>query len=501
MTVVIDLAEEWDELVSTALIGTDRHPLPPPAGPTARFGTGDDAASALLDRVAAVQAARRAGALPTTAGEPLPPAPVDPRPPCPTPVSRRLGAVLHGQHPELLGELVRGLADRGWVLPPEHLLTLMDRTRNDPDVHRLVVAAAGPILPWLGALLPRLGWPTAEPNGSVLAAEATEVWERGAPAERVELLRRLRVTEPERARELLAGGLAKERADHRAACLATLVIGLSPDDEPLLEEALSDRSAPVREVAVSLLATLPSSAWAARMASRAREMVSVDARGAHDRLDVRLVAPVPPEWERDGITAAAPAGTSVGAHVLHQVLAGAPLSTWSELGRPVDLVVLASEHELREVVLGAWAEAAARQHDSSWARLLVEEIDAPELVGALTADDVGAVALRRATADELLTPLTLAALAALPPRWPAEIRRRVGGALMTLFVDRRAGRHQAPLLSRLVRVLDPGVLRPLAGALSHVELAPPVDGVRDDVVEVARFRVEMLEELAAEAEP
>jgi hypothetical protein len=377
----------------------------------------------------------------------------------------------------------------------------MDRTRAEPGLHQLVVTAAGPILPWLAALLPRLGWPTAVPVDGGPAGEVTAVWEQGSLAERVELLRRLRATEPARARELLAGALARERVDQRAACLATLAIGLSPADEPLLEAALDDRSPPVREVAASVLAHLPASAWSERMAARARAMVEVEARRGQARLDVRLVAPVPADWARDGINAAAPAGISLGAHVLHQVLAGTPLATWSAVGRPVDLVVLASEHELRDVVLSGWAEAADRQRDREWARLLVGEIDTPGLVSALTADDLTAVAIRRATADELLTPMTLAALGVLPPPWPAEVRRRVGMALMTLFVDRRAGRHQAPLLNRLVRVLDPAMLQPVAGALNRIDLAPPVDGVRDDVAELARFRGEMLEELAAEKAP
>jgi hypothetical protein len=76
------------------------------------------------------------------------------------------------------------------------------------------------------------------------------------------------------------------------------------------------------------------------------------------------------------------------------------------------------------------------------------------------------------------------------------MRRRVAGALVSLFVDHRAGRHQAPLLSRVLRVADPGVLLPLAAALGRLDLAPPIDGVRDDLVVLARFRAEMLDELA-----
>ena len=102
-------------------------------------------------------------------------------------------------------------------------------------------------------------------------------------------------------------------------------------------------------------------------------------------------------------------------------------------------------------------------------------------------DQLLAIVVRRTTPEELLTPLTIAALGAHSTPWPADVRRRASGALIALFVDRRAGRHQGPLLSRLVRTLDPGVLRPLARALDRVDLPPPLDGVRDDVIELARF--------------
>jgi hypothetical protein len=49
----------------------------------------------------------------------------------------------------------------------------------------------------------------------------------------------------------------------------------------------------------------------------------------------------------------------------------------------------------------------------------------------------------------------------------------------------------------LVRALDPSVLVPLANALARIDLTPPVDGVRDDVAELARFRAAMLEELVS----
>jgi hypothetical protein len=275
-----------------------------------------------------------------------------------------------------------------------------------------------------------------------------------------------------------------------------LAVGLSADDEALLERALDDRSGLVKEVAAGLLARLPSSAWSRRMAERALEMVRVVEPRGQRRLDLQLVAPVPAAWERDGVTSASLPGTSLGAHVLHQVVASAPLGTWAQLAPPADLVVLAAEHELGPNLLAAWAVAAARQRDAGWAQLLVDEIADPGLAGALAPADLTTATVRQATPDNLLAPLTLALLEALPPPWRSNIRKQVSTALISLFIDRRVGRHHAALLARLVRALDPPVLVPLANALGRIDLAPPLDGMRDDVAELARFRAAMLEELA-----
>jgi hypothetical protein len=71
----------------------------------------------------------------------------------------------------------------------------------------------------------------------------------------------------------------------------------------------------------------------------------------------------------------------------------------------------------------------------------------------------------------------------------------VAASVVALFVEQRAGRHNAPLLRRLVRAIDPGLLDPLAEALAGLGLSPPLDGVRDDTVDLMRFRAGMLDEL------
>ncbi len=494
------MAATWEELLSAALLGTDRRSPPAsPPGPLAPFGRGDDSAIALLDRAAAVTAARRAGAQPVPDWRPLTAAPRDGRKPCLGAAARRVEAMLAGRHGDLLPELLATLVAHELALPPEHLVALMDLTVSEPEVRALVVRVAGPILPWLAGVLPQLGWPL---GGAAGAGDPVDAWQHGKPAERIEALRQLRVEDPAAARRRVEADLAGERAELRAACYGVLAVGLSADDEPLLERALDDRSAGVRQVAAALLDRLPTSRRAARMAARARELVRVVSdRGGRDRLDVVLLAPVPAGWERDGVSPTAPRGVSLGVHALERVVVATPLAAWDGLAAPDELIVLAAEHELGSVLLGAWAGAAAAQRDAAWARLLIDETEVPALVTALDLDDLVAVAIRRAGPDTLLTPVTLAALEALPRPWPESVGQVVVSGLLALFVDRRAGRHTAPLLRRLACSLDPAALAPAAAALAELGLSPPVDGVRDDLVDLLGFRAAMLDELRAEEGP
>src|SRR5690606_35144490 len=80
-------AESWEELVTTALLGTDRR-TPPGSAP----GTG--APVVLLDAAAAATVRRRAGLRPARAAERPRPAPEDPRPPLPAAAARRLAVLL-----------------------------------------------------------------------------------------------------------------------------------------------------------------------------------------------------------------------------------------------------------------------------------------------------------------------------------------------------------------------------------------------------------------------
>jgi hypothetical protein len=149
------------------------------------------------------------------------------------------------------------------------------------------------------------------------------------------------------------------------------------------------------------------------------------------------------------------------------------------------------------VLVSGWSVAAVGQRDGRWARLLVDETGAPGLVSVLAEDDLARVVTASVTVERVLTPLALAALEALPHPWPVAVRADIIDAVVSLFVERRVGRHQTPSLQRLARTLEPALLREMADAIAALSVPPPTDGLRDDLVGLLCFRAGLRDELAA----
>ena len=150
-------------------------------------------------------------------------------------------------------------------------------------------------------------------------------------------------------------------------------------------------------------------------------------------------------------------GTSLGVHVLRQVVAGTPLGWWEAQAPIAHLIVLAAEHELGPVLLSGWGTAAIRQRYPPAGPVSgFGEAPEPGLVAVLEPVDLVRLAADVGAVDQVLAPVALAAFEALPSPWPAQVRVGVIEAVTGLFAQRRVGRHQAPSLRRLA---EPATLR------------------------------------------
>ncbi|MET7851883.1 DUF5691 domain-containing protein [Streptomyces avermitilis] len=388
----------WEELVTTALLGTDRRTPPGPA-------SGREAPAALLGTAAVETVRRRAGLRPARAAARLEPAAEDPRPQLPPAAARRLTMLLadrsgtgsggrRGAAPDLMELLPQWLSlanARGFAAPPQTLPTLLDAARGRTDLRPAVLTFAGPRALWLARLNPdwRFALRAAPGGGAELpfpqeSDRIRQLWQEGLFAERVALLTTLRARNSETARELLATTWATERAEDRLMFLDSLRAGLAAADEPFLEQALSDRSRNVRATAAELLSALPESALAGRMADRAGSCVAVD----RTRRAPTLVVEAPHEcdagMERDGVVAKPPAGRGERSWWLGQLVEAAPLGTWQDRlgGRtPEEVVALPVADDWRSELHAAWCRAAVRQRDPGWSRALLGSPSAPEAGG------------------------------------------------------------------------------------------------------------------------
>ncbi|MBY8845235.1 DUF5691 domain-containing protein [Streptomyces sp. SP2-10] len=388
----------WEELVTTALLGTDRR-TPAHAAP------GRPAPVALLDAAAVATVRRRAGLRPARAAQRREPAPADPRPALPAPAAHRLTALLadrsggtgsgrRGSSPDLMELLPQWLAAanaHGYAAPPQTLPALLDAARGRTDLRPAALAFAGPRALWLARLNPDWRFALrAAPGGGAALPDAADpeavrrLWQEGLFAERAALLGTLRARTPALGRELLASTWAAERAEDRLMFLDSLRTGLSDADEPFLEQALGDRSRNVRATAAELLSALPGSALAERMAVRATACVALDRTGNAPAIAVEAPPECDTGMERDGVAATPPAGRGERSWWLGQLVEAAPLGCWRERfgGRTAEeIVALPVADGWQGELHAAWCRAAVRQRNAAWSRALLGSPSAPEAGG------------------------------------------------------------------------------------------------------------------------
>lgn len=387
--------DTWQELHTTALLGTDRRPLPPaPTGLAAEVDRSDPAA-ALLDLAALEAVRRRAGARAGAAVVPPAPAAGDPRREPPSAAARRLAVLLGGHHTgtanlgELLPQWLAAARRYDYRAPAAVVPALLDAARARSELRPDVVALAGPLGRWLAGQNPDWKYVHRTAVEQSTGEPDEKLWQEGLFAERVTLVARLRRSEPSAALDLLRQTWSTERAEDRLLFLDSLREGLSQADESFLEAALTDRSKNVRATAAELLSTLPESALAARMAERARAAVRLA-----DDTAARLCVSPPVEcdagMQRDGIPPKSPTGRGERAWWFGEVIAAAPLTLWTaDTGlTPEQLLRLPvtdgdptnsepTESGWTEDLHEAWARAAVRQRDATWARALLGPVPRP----------------------------------------------------------------------------------------------------------------------------
>ncbi|HAN95917.1 MAG TPA: hypothetical protein DCQ98_00085 [Planctomycetaceae bacterium] len=355
-----------NDLARTALLGTGRSGLPSDlaAHPTDRLSSAvptDSVETQVLIRAGVRSIWEQAGRHFETEVEPLSADEVDPR----SPGSAQVAAILNevasdsqANDPTLMIELMHSLAAHERTLPYESLPDALEA--QAPALRDAILPVLGTRGVWLAHLDPRWSW--AIRGTATDDADPFGGWDEGTIDERCAMLERGRAIDPAAARERLAATLRSERADHRAKLIERLAIGLSIDDEPLLEELLDDRSSAVRERASALLGRLPASRLVGRAIERGAALLVIEPVDGAERLVASPPTETTKELKRDGLPDPFASGSGGRGALLVAMLAQVPPSIWCErFGRsPSDLIERIREDRFADAVLAGWCQGTLR---------------------------------------------------------------------------------------------------------------------------------------------
>jgi hypothetical protein len=225
----------WREVVTVALLGTDRREPPsPPQGGLADLAADHPLPSPsqrLLQQVAACTVVRRAGVVPGPPAPVVAPPVADPRPVTPLSATATWRRVV-SDWPLLEDEWLLAVVRSGRRLAPELVPTLLARHRADATRHVRVLAAAGPLGAWMIEWSPRLACTS---NRAPVIEAIGELPELAITPDLAGLL----TASGSEVAEVLAGGLAEGRllTSHRAV-LVNLIARLQPGALDALATAL-----------------------------------------------------------------------------------------------------------------------------------------------------------------------------------------------------------------------------------------------------------------------
>lgn len=376
----------WDDLVSTALLGTEHQKLASleTEGRLATLLHTLEAANentrsvegVLLGAAATVALHRQAGQMPLHQLTDMP----EPAQPDLLPVIDKLTPVLVNQLLEdtphiLLPRWLLAVAQSGKRLPEMLLPTFLDYARNSYYIRDLLIAVLGNRGRWLAAQNPEWAFAKGSAASETQAEKLKEMFETGSIEDRTMAIKLLRRLDPKLGRELVQSTWTTDAYQQKVAFLQEFDVGLSIDDEPLLEEkALADKRKEVRMWAAKLLAGISESRFLNRMIARVSPLIRL--KGLLQKtLDVSFLQECDQAMVRDGIDAKFTIeGGGEKQSWLYQMISLIPPEIWEKQlqSTPQALLGAIEKGEPYAVAVAqGWKAAAILHKNQSWAEALI----------------------------------------------------------------------------------------------------------------------------------
>lgn len=357
----------WEELVKTALLGTDRSKLSKKTLQIlAAHGidTDEEDAKIILQAAAFYGQQRKVGfVLPTFKDDLLSAIEGIDKQICSYKSSRHLALILKGEYAAALAEFIEHLTLNKKQLPPESLPKLLNDYKNKAEFRATLLPVLGERGRWLIQQNPV--WTAFLPFTNISA------WETASKEQRLSLLQYLRQTQPEEALILLQSTWEEELVRDKVAFLKMLSTGISKSDEPFLENCLNDKRKSIRVEAAQLLAKIADSALVKRMYERVTTCFSYE-KGL---LKIELPEELDAAAQKDGISDKLKRYSGgLKAKRLGQMLSKIPPTRWENFFGENAAVCLDifMRSSWAMVILEALIEASVQFPNSVWIKAIVK---------------------------------------------------------------------------------------------------------------------------------
>ena len=501
----------WSEMERVALLGTRRESIQlPPIAPAldrllSTLNTGDEE-HALLSAAGTLDLYEQIGRLPAR----LQPAavvgvPAEDMPVCPPDAARYMAQMLEGPLRNLMPEFLEKLQEAGLRIPETLLPNMLAFGYKRAKVRPFILPLLGKRGRWLAGHHERWSYAAVDPGSWPSIRHA---WEQTSAVQRPSLAAQLRAEDAAQGRALIESLWRGENDRLRLLLIKQLEIGLSLDDEPLLETALDDRSRLVRRKAAELLAHLPQSRLCRRMIDYVPRYLSWTPDQTR-QITVSLPA-VTPAMRRSGIVGA---GSSLPARVrsqeITQLVGGVPLDSWAEAWQAGPRAIL------RAIPTTSWPRtlsagfslAAARQNDAFWAQAIIDELGiipvTKRLIPILPAAYISALTLRALSETNLKELPKDSSLIAILRRWTgpwdvplaARLVEAFNAHLRATAAARTSNNLLRELFFKLARQADPLFYDMAAAELGNLEELGCWRNTAVEFLHILRFRRDMLQSL------
>lgn len=389
------------QLATQALIGSERTSprLPPVDGALGNLFTdltaATDSPETLMLRVAGVlSVGALAGFEPSMINRAHPPSPpASQQGPEKKVLLNTLQDIIKDAPQPLRAEALQALAQCNMHLPPRLLPAFLNHGARHAELRPYLAPVVGERGYWLAGLNP--DWAYLFSQRQVLEEH---LWETGTREQRTAFLQLQRQQDPAAARHGLQDALGDIDARERAMLAETLRVGLSVEDEPLLNRLLGDRSKEVRQVAADLLAGLPASGYVQRMIERVSRYLVSERKLLRKTLILEPPEIFDPDWKQDAIEENRAQSEPLGQRAwwLYQLARALPLSWWEQATglNPAELLKWARSSDWSLALLRAWHHALLREANQAWASALLAQpsikefsFDGFELISLLPANE------------------------------------------------------------------------------------------------------------------